>query len=71
MSQRWLQKDINYLWTHLYMAWKLINTNLHGINVANQGAKRNAKLITTIAALYQTAEKPDTSLVYLCSNSSD
>ena len=35
-GQCWLQKVLHHLWTHLYMAWKLKNANLHGIDAADQ-----------------------------------
>jgi hypothetical protein len=54
-GQRWLQKVLNHIWTHLYMAWKLRNADLHGIDAADQEAKRQAKLKPAIVALYETA----------------
>ena len=52
----WLQKVLNHLWTHLYLAWKVRYADLHGIVAAdNQEAKRKAKLKPPIVALYQTA----------------
>ena len=41
-GQRWLQKVLNHLCTHLYLAWKLRNADLHGIDAADQEAKRKA-----------------------------
>ena len=41
------------------MAWKLRNADLHGIDSADQEAKRNAKLKPAIVALYKTSEKLD------------
>jgi hypothetical protein len=31
---RWLQKILNHIWTNLYQAWKLRNTDLHGLDAA-------------------------------------
>jgi hypothetical protein len=58
-GQRWLKKVINHLWTHLYMAWKLRNEDLHGVDAADKEAKRQAKLKPAIVALYQAADKLD------------
>ena len=58
-GQRWLQKVLHHLWSHLYLAWKLRNADLHGIDAADQEAKRKAKLKPAIVALYKTAEKLD------------
>jgi hypothetical protein len=58
-GQRWLQKVLNHLWTHLCLAWKLQNADLHGVNTADQKAKREAKLKPAIVALHKTANKPD------------
>jgi hypothetical protein len=61
------QNDIG--WAHLLrgrfrhhwvqMAWKLRNADLHGIDAADQEAKRKAKLKPAIVALYKTADKLD------------
>ena len=51
-SQRWLQKVLNHLWTHLYLTWKLRNTDLHDIDAADQEVKRKAKLKPATVALY-------------------
>ena len=32
-GQRWLKQVLNHLWTHLHLAWKLRNANMHGIAV--------------------------------------
>ena len=58
-GQRWLQKVLNYLWRHPHVAWKLRKANLHGVNDANQEAKRKAKLSPAIVALSKIAEKSD------------
>ena len=56
IGQRWLQKVLNHLWTHLCMAGKHHNTSRYGIDLADQEAKRKAKLKPTIVALYKTAK---------------
>ena len=43
-GQRWLQKVLHHLWTHLYMAWKLRNANLHGIDAVGQEVERITQL---------------------------
>jgi hypothetical protein len=49
--------------THLHMAWKLRNADLHGVDTADQKAKRKAKrkakLKPAIVALYKTADTLD------------
>ena len=56
-DKRWLQKVINHIWTHLYLAWKLRNIDLHGIDAVDQEAKRKAKLKPAIVALYEAGKK--------------
>ena len=56
-GKRWLQQVINHIWTHLYLAWKLRNADLHGIDAADQEAKRKAKLRPEIVALYESGKK--------------
>jgi hypothetical protein len=51
----WLKKVLHHPWSHLYKAWKLRNTDLHGIDTADKEAKAKAKLRPAIAALYSTA----------------
>ena len=58
-GKRWLQQVINHIWTHLYLAWKLRNADLHGIDAADQEAKRKAKLKPAIVALYESGKKLD------------
>jgi len=58
-GQRWLKQVINLIWTHLYLAWKLRNADLHGIDAADQEEKRKAKLKPAIVALYESANKLD------------
>jgi hypothetical protein len=50
-GERWLQKVLHHLWTHLCSAWKLRNANLHRIDKADQELKRKAKLRPAIVAL--------------------
>jgi hypothetical protein len=45
------------LWTHLYLAWKLRNADLHGIDKADQELKHKAKLRPAIVALCTAAAK--------------
>ena len=45
-GQGWLEKVLNHLWTHLYMAWKLCNADLHGIDVPSQETKRKSQAET-------------------------
>ena len=45
-GQHWLQKVPIPLWAHLYMAWKVCNTNLHGIDVPGQETKRKSQAET-------------------------
>ena len=47
-----LQKVLNLLWTHLHLARKLRNADLHGIDAADQEAKRKTKLKSAIVAVY-------------------
>jgi hypothetical protein len=57
-GERWLQKVLHHLWTHLCSAWKLRNADLHGIdNKADQELKRKAKLRPAIVALHAAAAK--------------
>jgi hypothetical protein len=60
ISKSWLQKVLNHLWSHLYLAcWKLRNhTDLHD-GSTRRIENRNAKLKPAIVALYKTAEKLD------------
>jgi hypothetical protein len=58
-GQRWLQKVINNIWTHLYTAWKQRNADLHGIDPADKEQKSKAKLRPAILALYASAAKLD------------
>ena len=51
----WLKKVLHHIWSHLYAAWLLRNADLHGIDKADQEAKRKAKLRPAIVALYQTS----------------
>jgi hypothetical protein len=52
-----LKKVSHHLWTHLCLAWKLRNADLHGINAADQEEKRKAKLRPNVVALYADADK--------------
>jgi hypothetical protein len=54
-GERWLQKVLHPLWTHLCSAWKLRNPDLHGIDKADQELKRKAKLHPAIVALCTAA----------------
>jgi hypothetical protein len=56
-GQRWLQKVLHHVWTHLCMAWTLRDADLHGIDAANQEAKRKAKLKPDTIALCAKADK--------------
>jgi hypothetical protein len=58
-GEHWLQKVLPHLWTHLCLAWKLRNGDLHGIDKADQEAKRKAKLQPAIIALCLAAAKLD------------
>jgi hypothetical protein len=58
-GDRWLQKVLHHLWTQLYRAWKQRNTDLHGVDKADQELKRKAKLQPAIVALYMTAATLD------------
>jgi hypothetical protein len=42
--------------THLCPAWKLCNSDLHGVDAADQEAKRKAKLKPKLVALHKTAK---------------
>jgi hypothetical protein len=50
-GERWLQKVPHHMWTHLHLAWKLRNADLHGIDKADQELKRKAKLRPAIFVL--------------------
>jgi hypothetical protein len=54
-GERWLQKVPHHLWTHLCLAWKLRNADLHGIDKADQELKGKAKLRPAIVALCTAA----------------
>jgi hypothetical protein len=56
-GQRCLQKVLHHVWTHLHMAWTLRDADLHGIDAADQEAKRKAKLKPDIVALCAKADK--------------
>jgi hypothetical protein len=58
-GQGWLKKVLHHIWSHLYIAWKLRNADLHGIDKADQEAKSKAKLRPAIIALYQTSATLD------------
>ncbi len=58
-GSRWLKKVLHHVWSHLYLAWKLRNADLHGIDSADQELKAKAKLKPSIAALYHTAQHLD------------
>jgi hypothetical protein len=40
-GQRWLKQVLHHLWTHLCLAWKLRNADLHGTTLPTK--KKNAK----------------------------
>jgi hypothetical protein len=52
---RWLEHVLFHLWTSLYLAWKLRNADLHGIDKADRERKSKAKLRPQVVALYQKA----------------
>jgi hypothetical protein len=52
---RWLEHVLFHLWTSLYLAWKLRNADLHGIDTADRERKSKAKLRPQVVALYQKA----------------
>ena len=56
-GQRWLKEVINHIWTHLCLAWKLRNADLHGVDSADQEAKSKAKLRPAIVVLCETGKK--------------
>ena len=56
-GQHWLQDILNNLWIHLYLAWKLYYTDIHGIDTTAQEAKRKAKLKPKMVAIHKTADK--------------
>ena len=49
----WLKKVLHLLWSHLYLAWKERNADLHGIDTADKEAKAKAKLRPAIVAMYE------------------
>jgi hypothetical protein len=53
---RWLEHVLFHIWTSLYLAWKLRNADLHGIDKADQEAKRKANLKPLVVALYKAAD---------------
>jgi hypothetical protein len=56
-GQRWLKQVLHHLWTHLCLAWKLRNADLHGVAAADQEEKRKAKLQPNVVALCADADK--------------
>ena len=58
-GKRWLQQVINRIWTHLYLAWRLRDADLHSIDAVDQEAKCKAKLKPAIVALYETSASLD------------
>jgi hypothetical protein len=51
----WLEHVLFQLWTSLYLAWKLRNADIHGIDKADQERKSKAKLRPQVVTLYQAA----------------
>ena len=66
-GQRWLKQVLHHLWTHLCLAWKLRNADLHGIDSKDQEEKRKAKLRPAVVA----SARPPPNLTALTDDSSN